>query len=167
MKKTYCFDTSGISNPLMNMPEDIYASMWKRFNDVIRTGCVAVTREIYDEMKNIGGTVGECIKQSKGLMVLEVGDSAWDWSSYVHHAREMQITYQCFISEFNGSSPRTICLNDISIIALSKTLSLPVVSMEVSVVSSSTKRRIPDICRAEDIEHIDFNAFLRREKIRL
>ena len=32
--KKYAFDTSGISNPLESMPEDIHESLWNGFNIV-------------------------------------------------------------------------------------------------------------------------------------
>ena len=66
-----------------------------------------------------------------------------------------------------SGSAKTICLNDLTIIALAKTLGLPVVSMErlVSEGPGTKKRRIPNICKAEGVEHLSFNDFLRREKL--
>ena len=77
----------------------------------------------------------------------------------------MQVDHKDFISEFTGGSARTICLNDLTIIALAKTLGLPLVSMErlVSEEPGSKKRRIPNICNAEGVKHLAFNNFLRRE----
>lgn len=70
--KKYCFDTSGISNPLETMPEDIYDSMWAAIKVVISTGCIAVTKEIYDEMTHIPGSIGDCIKSNEAQMVLRL-----------------------------------------------------------------------------------------------
>ena len=78
----------------------------------------------------------------------------------------MQSTYETVISEFNGNRKNTICLNDISIIALGKTLILPVVSMEAKAVQiSDTKKRIPEVCNLESVTHYDFSEFLRKEGI--
>src|SRR5580704_19617184 len=58
--KKYAFDTSGISNPLESMPEDIHESMWGNFKTkILPSGIIAVTQEIYDEMGSIPGSVGE------------------------------------------------------------------------------------------------------------
>jgi hypothetical protein len=54
-----------------------------------------------------------------------------------------------------------------SIIALGKTLSLPVVSMEALIMQPESKnRRIPNICQIETVEHLTFSDFLRREQFR-
>ena len=92
--KKYCFDTSGISNPLEMMPEDIYDSMWAKVTGVIITGCIAVTKEIYDEMKHIPGQIGVCIKSNEAQMLLEVGKKGWNWEPYVKCAEEMQISHE-------------------------------------------------------------------------
>ena len=57
-------------------------------------------------------------------------------------------------------------MNDISIVALAKTLDVPLVSMETKSGKDAVKRRkIPDVCLLEGVEHLDFNEFLRREQI--
>jgi Domain of unknown function (DUF4411) len=145
--KKYCFDTSGISNPLESMPEDIHESAWTKIKVCIESGMFAVTTEIYDEMTNITGTVGGCIRANAAALVLEIGEGEWDWDGYVGHVTRMQDEHRQFISDFNNNRKGTICLTDLSIIALAKTLKLPVVSMETAVRNAaSLKRRIPDIC---------------------
>ena len=163
--KRYCFDTSGISNPLETMPEDIHKTMWAGFCVRIEAGHIAATTEIYEEMCHIPGPVGTCIVECKKQIVVEVGENDWDWRTYIGHVQRMQVGHKNFISEFTGGSARTICLNDLTIIALAKTLGLPLVSMErlVSEEPGSRKRRIPNICNAEGVEHLAFNNFLRRE----
>lgn len=166
--KRYCFDTSGISNPLETMPDDIHESIWLKFNILIKEGHLAVTEEIYEEMTHIQGIVGSTIVKHKQQMVLEVNDPSWNWSAYVGFVRDMQIRHSVFVSENLGHKAGTIGLNDLSIIALAKSLDLPLVSMERPVTDpNSRKRKIPDICRLEGVEHLDFNAFLRRERIKI
>lgn len=101
--KRYCFDTSGVSNPLEAMPEDIHSSM-RRVVEIFEAGAIAVTSEIYHEMTDIPGAIGTCINAHKGQLLLEV-----------------------------------------------------------IIAPEAKKRRIPNICQAESVEHLDFNAFLRRE----
>lgn len=163
----YCFDTSGISNPIETMPEDIHVSLWSAFCGHVHGASIGVTKEVHDEMCHIPGTVGSVILACKAAMIFEVGSDAWDWQTYLTHVVRMQDAYKDHISEFIGGSKRTIGLNDLSIIALAKTLSTPVVSMEdfVPEHAGSIKRRIPNICRAESIPHLTFNEFLRRERM--
>jgi hypothetical protein len=87
----------------------------------------------------------------------------WNWRDYLKRATKMQLDHKPYIREFCDGSPKTVCLNDISIIALAKTLRLPVLSMEKPVDKSSKKRHIPDICVAEGVTHISFNDFCRKE----
>ena len=162
--KKYCVDTSGISNPLETMPEDIHEFAWTKVKECITNGCLAVTKEIYDEMVNIVGSVGECIRASEAQLVLEVGEGDWDHATYIKEVARLQVDYAEFISENSGGRRDTVCLNDISIIALAKSLSLPLVSMETAVNNpASVKRRIPDICKVEGIRHMPFSDFCRAE----
>ena len=164
--KRYCFDTSGISNPLESMPEDIHGSLWSGFKTkCLQSGIIAVTQEIYDEMQHIQGSVGQCIRDHRADLVMEVGDD-WDWGTYITNVNSMEDSHHAYISEYCGGSRKTVCLNDISIIALAKTLGLPVVSMEERVTAGSKKLRIPDICDLEGVAHLGFNEFLRNEKLR-
>jgi hypothetical protein len=62
----------------------------------------------------------------------------------------MKVSHEAVISEYNGNRKNTIGLNDLTIIALAKTLGLPVVSSEkeTRVDQDSNKRqKIPDICK--------------------
>jgi hypothetical protein len=81
----------------------------------------------------------------------------------------MKVKYAAVISEYNGNRKGTIGLNDLTIIALAKTLGLPVVSSEkkTSVDQDSEKRqKIPDICDKEGVVHLSFNELLRAEEIK-
>lgn len=164
--KRYCFDTSGISNPLEQMPSDIHKSMWASITDLIESGVIAVTPEIYSEMVSIPGDVGDCIRDCEEKLVLEVGDISWDWANYVTHSDQLLTQYKDYISEYTGGSSKTVCLNDMTIITMAKTLALPLVSMEVLVPEESpNKRRIPNICQYESINHMWINDFLRNEGV--
>ena len=108
--KKYCFDTSGISNPLETMPEDIHESAWTKIKECISSGMIAVNVEIYEEMTHITGTVGQCIKDNENVLVLEVGEGEWDWETYTEHNTRMQDEYKQFISEFNNNKKSTAIL---------------------------------------------------------
>lgn len=166
--KRYCFDTSGLTTALEGMPQDIHISLWTQISSLVVGGQIAVTEEIYKEMTHIQGNFGECIRSNANNLVLELGDAAWDFSNYLNHAKRMQTTYAKFIRENVGGKKATIGTNDLSIVALGKSLALPVVSMEKPKAhQSETRRGIPDICTAEQIPHMTFNDFLRAEGIKL
>jgi len=140
--------------------------MWEHVSNVIDAGAVVVTQEIYLEMVRIPGIVGSCVKRNRSALVLEIGEGDWDWEGYVEHTSRMQRELGHLISEFNGGSKRTIGLNDLSIIALEKTLELPVVSMEAEGQQSEKKARIPQVCAMEKVERLRFNDFLERVKFK-
>lgn len=163
--KKYCLDTSGLSNPLGIIPEDIHPTLWGAVGLFVETGAFAVTTEIYDELTHLPGRIGGCIAACKNDLVLEVGDAGWDWNGYINHSNRLQGVHKDFISEFNDDRASTVGLNDISIISLACCLKLPLISMEVSAASSPIRRRIPDVCKIENVPHLTFNEFLRLEKI--
>ena len=165
--KKYCVDTSGLSNPLETMPEDIHTSLWGNIAERIEDDQFAVTQEIYAELELLEGQTGECIRKNKDSLILEVGSSTWNWPEYVAEISRMQVDHESYISESNGNRKGTIGLADLSIVALGKALNLPVISMEANAGNSPTKKRIPDMCKIEDVEHLTFNDFLRREGIKL
>jgi hypothetical protein len=167
--KKYCLDTSGLSNPLEFMPEDIHPTIWAKMAGLVTGGTFAVTVEIYDELKHLPGPIGQCIATNDAELQMEVGDESWDWKTYLDYYEEMKVRHEAVISEYNGSRKGTIGLNDLTIIALAKTLGLPVVSSEkkTSVDQDSNKRqKIPDICDKEGVAHLNFNDLLRAENIK-
>ena len=166
--KKYCLDTSGLSNPLEHMPEDIHVTLWHRVADVIQGGHMSATAEIYEELTHINGKIGSCLKSRKDDIMLDVGDGRWDWNSYLAHAKRMAVAHRKFISEYNGNRKGTVGLIDLSIIAMGKAMSLPVVSMENLIKPPiGSCLRIPNVCKLESVEHLTFSEFLRKEKIQI
>ena len=66
--KEYCFDMSGISNPLETMPADIHTSFWSLVRKFLVSGKVAVTKEKYEEMVHIPGPVGDEIRKNEEII---------------------------------------------------------------------------------------------------
>src|SRR5262249_45724570 len=128
--KAYCLDTSGVSAPLEFMPEDIHPSIWSSVVGLVTSGKFAVTAEIYDELCHLPGSIGDCIKANQENLQLEIEEDTWDWKTYVAHYEDMKTKYAAVISEYNGNRKNTVGLKDLTIIALAKTLNLPVVSSE-------------------------------------
>jgi len=160
----YCLDTSAITNPLATIPQDLFPACWKGFEEMIMDGLFCCNAEIFLECTYIEGPIGDCLKSQKADLVFEIGQGQWDWLTYVGHINRMQSSYHDFISEYHGNRQNTIGLNDLSIVALAKTLSLPVVSMEAPARQpSTTKMRIPALCDAEGVDHLNFQELLRKE----
>jgi hypothetical protein len=163
-RKRYCLDTSGLSNPLDSMPENIpiYQPIWAHVKAKIESGVFAVNKEIYDELCLLPGQIGACLQNNEDNLLLEVGQD-WDWNTYIEHVNRMRIIHHDIISEYNGGRKGTVGLNDVSIVALAKTLGLPLISMEAASFQSSDKRvRIPGLCAKEGVEHLTFNDFLTK-----
>jgi len=163
----YCVDTSGLSHPYEEIPEDIHPSLWARVRAAIADGNVAVTQEILGEIVKINGGLGQYLNDQKALILHEVSKGDWDWKGYIANATEMQTKHKKCISEFIGGTKKTVGLHDISIVALAKTLKLPVLSMEKPVAANAiNKLKIPDVCKLEGVEHLTFTDFCRREKFK-
>ena len=163
--KAYCIDTSGLTTPLEHMPQDIHKSLWRAVTDRIDAGIFAVSTEIYDELEHVQGELGECLRANKAGIRLEVDDGGWDFPAYIDHSVRMQVDHSAVISEYNGNRKSTVCLNDLTNVALGKALGLPVISSEKPLNPPSPWMKIPNLCAAEGVEHLTFNDFLRREGI--
>ena len=165
----YCLDTSGISNPVLEMPDDIYVSLWDKVTEKIENHVFYWNTEIFDELSHIPGRVGASIKDCNALCCYEVEIGSWPWNEYIILANAWRNTYKPLISEYNGNRKNTISSNDLSIVALAKTFNLPVLSMEKRNVNiaSKSKLRIPDLCDRESVDHLTFNEFLHGEGIRI
>jgi hypothetical protein len=149
------------------MPEDIHSVVWAKVVNIVLAGKFAATKEIYDELALLPGAIGACLKNQCDEVCLEVGEDDWPWKEYLENVEAMKEKHKAVISEYNGDRKGTVGLNDISIIALAKTLGLPVVSMESkSYQGSATKMRIPAVCEAEGVPHLTFNELLRAEGIK-
>ena len=165
----YCLDTSGLSNPAMEMPETIYVSLWAQVTSLIHDEIFCWNVEIAEELSSIYGAAGQALMACNGSCCLEVGVGDWPWPEYIELVNEWSNKYNAYISEYNGGRKNTIGLNDLSIVALAKTLGLPVVSMERQNFGppSTTKLRIPDLCLIEGVKHYSFNEFLQNEGVKV
>ena len=163
----YCLDTSGITNPLLDMPPDVHVTLWHEIMRLIEEGVFCWNTEIWTELSlSVSGEIGECLKLSNDSFCFEVGVGEWPWQKYLDYVELMRTSYKEHISEYNGNRKGTISLNDCSIVCLAKTLDLPVMSMEKRNRQPSQKRiRIPELCDREGVVHYDLTALLRAEAI--
>ena len=166
--KRYCLDTSGFANPIQSMPDDIHVSLWVQICDRVRAGYFATTTEVFEELTHMPGMVGRCLGENEAAIKLEVGAGSWDYTTYIKHLDTLFPKYQAFISGFGGPQ-LSLSMADFSIVILAKTLGLPVVSMEIpcAIQPNTKKRKIPDVCAAEQVPHMTFSDLLRAEGIRI
>lgn len=167
MTPKYCLDTSGFSNPLLEMPDDIHKTLWKKVISKIDAGILCWNAEIAEELESIYGLVGTCLKKCKGTCCYEVGEGDWPWLEYLKVNKEWRTRFTPFISEYNNNRKRTVGVKDVSIVALAKTLDLPVVSMEKRHTGQASEKnlRIPNLCDCVSVVHYDFTQWLRKEEI--
>lgn len=166
--KRYCLDMSGFSKPMQDMPEDIYETLWSGLCERVALGHFAVTEEVYEELTHLTGSVGQCIADHKAELVLELNAGDWDWTAYLQHYNALYPKYEGFIAG-TGGSKASLSVPDLSIVLLGKTLALPVVSSEVACAHQvgTRSRKIPDVCQAENVQHMTFNDLLRAEGIKV
>ena len=166
--KKYCFDNSAFSTPLQLTPPDVFSRLWQNVREFISSNQIAVTTEVLDEMLLLPGELGEFIGEQKEKLLLEIGEGEWPYLEYLENVKEMQIEFKDNIARSNQKKG-DIGITDISIIALAKTLSLPLISSEkpVNVTSSSLKLKIPNVCAKVGVIHMDFNDFLREQNFDL
>lgn len=165
MTHKYCLDTSAISNPLVGMPEDCFGGLWEKVKNVIVGGAFCCNAEIAEQYTHIEGSVGDCLTNQIPTMLYEIGVGSWNWQGYLDNTNRMTTKYHQYISDYHSNRRNTIDLKDLSIVALAKTLNLPVVSMEGSDGGqvSETKMRIPRLCICEAVRHLTFIDLLREE----
>ena len=164
--KVYCLDTSGFSTPHVQLPEEVevYRPVWDCVIAAIESGKIGVTAEIYKEMCHITGDVGDCIRASRAKLLMEVDDPEWDGTGYIAHYNRMRKAHHEWIADYTMKSPgKTICLRDLTAVALAKSLKLPLISSESSAKESPKHKRIPDICTLENVVAYSFNDFLKIE----
>ena len=161
----YCFDTSGFSKALQDIPMDVFENLWAFVINRIEVGDIAMTREIFDEVILIDNGFGEIVSENQETVLYEINQDGWDWGNYIEINTEILTDQHDHISEYTSGSPKTVCINDISGISLAKSLGIPMVSGESIThnLNQTMKRKIPDICGAEGVEHMTFNEFLKAE----
>lgn len=169
MSHLYVLDTSGLSNPLVNMPPDIYESLWNTICAFIDSGSFCWNFEIGEELSQIPDPVGSRLSACSSDCCYEVGDDDWDWQTYLGNFQALKVTYQSYISEYNGNRRNTVGLNDVSIVALAQTLGLPIISMEGRTTGQRSEKRIriPSLCDEIGVPHLDFNQFLRAHGVKI
>ncbi len=164
--KKYCLDTSGLSNPRMVLPDDIFVSVWNHVYLMIELGAFAVTKGIFSELEMIEGGMGKFISENRKMMLMD-RDGDWNEGEYLSIFEDFKERYRSVLSTPEVRKRRTIDQNDLSIVALGKAMRLPVITMESRPIQISQKRkRVPEICDLESVEWLTFNDFLRRENFK-
>jgi len=152
------------------MPPDIHETLWRVLANLVDAGTFCWNKEIWNEIDgSIYGDIAQNLKAAnKAGCLYDLDDPSWDVRSYIDNQNDLCARYSGYIAEYNGKD-NTVGLNDVSIIALAKTLNKPVASMErenTNPGSSLIRMRIPELCSREKIPHLNFVQLLRKEGVK-
>lgn len=163
----YCLDTSGLSKPFIDLPQHVFPTLWQKVGECIANDCFCWNDDIAEQFERLVEPLQSLLKNRERTCRFRDNDVSWPYDKYIALVSEWQTAYKQYISEFNDNRKDTIGLTDLSIVALAKTLTLPVVSMERpnSNQPSEKKIRIPELCEREKIKHLTFVEFLEAENI--
>lgn len=151
------------------MAKSSISGKWRLVLSAVNGGLFCWNKEIQKELDSIYGDTGDCLRACNGLCCYDIGAGSWPWQEYITTFEAMRVKYTQYISEYNGNRKDTVGINDVSIVSFAKTMKLPLLSMEKPNrgQASQKKMRIPDVCAAENVKHINFTEFLRAEGIKI
>lgn len=163
----YCLDTSGVSKPWLELPVRVFPTLWLKVWDRIENDCFCWNDEIAQEIDRLDDPLRKKLKSREHVCRFRNDSTLWPYGNYSNLILEWERKYSQYIQENHGNRTGTIGRADLSIVALAKTLTLPIVSMERPNTSSpsKTKIRIPELCKRENITHLNFVEFLEAEGV--
>ena len=152
----YCFDTNALIQPWANRyPIDMFPDFWTNLEALIQDGVISSPDAVLEELSKIDDGLLEWAKRNQSLfhpLTLEIQKVIREILS--------NKDYQRLIDTRKNRS-----MADPFIIAQAKVYGLVVVTEE----QFDTKRkhvRIPDVCRAMNIEFDSVLGFMRRENMK-
>ena len=149
----YCVDTSGwLDGWQRYYPLDVFPSLWARLDELIATGEIVSSEEVYVELERKADDLHDWVKARKQMLV--------PLSERVQQlAAELLSEYPRLVDTLRGRSKA-----DPFVIATAMDMNAVVVSGEVQT-GRLDKPRIPDICQAKGIGCISFLQMIRDLKL--
>lgn len=150
----YVFDSCIFINLQRRQPIDIFPSLWQKIGDLMKTGDIISSREVYDELAIGGDELEKWAKTRK--------------ESFLPSDIYIQQEVRALLAEYRGLVEGGSKTNsaDPFVIALAKMKKCKVVTEEVRTRNLRTPK-IPDICDFYEIECIDFVRFAREVKFEI
>ena len=151
MSRIYSFDTSSFMAARIRMyPPDLFPTLWERVEEIVAGGRIVTPDEVVTELAKMDDDVAKWAKRHKAAMVvpitLDIMTAMTDILS--RHARLMGKG-----GNRNGADPW--------VIALAKVRGAVVVTEEQP--GGGAKVKIPDVCKAENIDCTSVLGVIRAE----
>ncbi len=156
----YILDTSCITQAFRTYYSfDIAPSFWKFLNNQFEKGIITTNDKVFEELKRGKDELYEWAKANVKEKMLMTNNDSEILKHYAHLMQwsDNQTGYnrsaRNLFAEFENA--------DAWVISCAMKDSLIVVSQEVSASTSKTVIKIPDVCAAFSIKHIDIFKFLK------
>lgn len=148
----YVFDSNIFMNLQRRQPIDIYPSLWNKLGELMTSGIIISSQEVYDEIAVGGDELEKWAKSRKEYFL----------PSDVAIQSEVRTILQNYRGLVEGGKKKNSA--DPFVIALAKENQCTLVTEEKRNGNKDTPK-IPDICDVYDIKCIDFVAFSIEEKL--
>ena len=149
----YCVDTSGwLDGWQRYYPPDVFPSLWAKLDELIATGEIVSSEEVYVELERKADDLHDWVKARKQMLV--------PLSERVQQlAAELLSEYPRLVDTLHGRSKA-----DPFVIATAMDMNAVVVTGEVAS-GRLDKPRIPNVCRAKGIGCISFLQMIRNLRL--
>lgn len=148
----YVFDSNIFMNLQRRQPIDIYPSLWNKLGELMTSGIIISSQEVYDEIAVGGDELEKWAKSRKEYFL----------SSDVAIQSEVRAILQSHRGLVEGGKKKNSA--DPFVIALAKERQCTLVTEETRTRNKDTPK-IPDVCDEYAIKCIDFVTFSREEKL--
>lgn len=148
----YVFDTNIFINLQRRQPIDIYPSLWNKIGELMDSGIIISSQEVYDEISIGGDDLEKWAKSRK--------------ECFLPSEISVQQSVRDILNEHRGLVEGGSKKNsaDPFVIALAKDKRCKVVTEETRTRNFNSPK-IPDVCDAYSIDCIDFVGFARESKL--
>lgn len=151
----YCFDTSAFIEPWRRLyPPDVFPAVWEKLDDLIGTGRLIATIEVYEDLKRKDDEILEWAKIRKDIF-LPIDDGIQETLI------EILGTYPRLVDSKRGRSG-----SDPWVVALARMEECAVVTYETPS-GNLDKPKIPDVCQDMRIDSMNLLDLFREEGWRL
>ncbi len=148
----YCIDTNALVDLWRRLyPKDVFPSLWKNIEELIRSGALITPREVLNELEQIDDDLLKWLKTQRSMIVgLQ--------SEHQDRVKEILRIYPTLI-EPNKTIPDA----DPFVIALAMTESAIVVTNE-RLAGPGGRPKIPNVCLKYQIKCLNLLEFFRVQK---
>lgn len=153
MTEKYVFDSNIFINLQQRQPRDIYPSVWGKIDDLMESGIVISSQEVYDELERGDDALSEWAKTRK--------------ECFLPSDIPIQERVRKILSEYRGLVEGGKKRNnaDPFVIALAQELQCSVVTEE-GRSNSIIAPKIPNICDIYKVPCLNFVSFIRKMNLK-